>query len=177
LYLDIIEGEKMAEINNNPSIVDDETVNVNRNAIEHRATWMGLSYSAARESGIDSEPILRSAVSRTGCLHGGLIKDKLIEPVKLNEFAEAFLNPVAIKTFEMEFKTNTADALEIRFHYCPLISGWLKAGISVEDIPKLCDIAMDGDRNIAETVGVDFSLGQTIAAGDKVCEVNFFRKE
>ena len=164
----------MPEISNNPSITDDDKVTVNRNAIEHRATWMGLSYEAARESGVDGEHILRSAVGQTGCLHGVLVKEKLSEPVKLNEFADVFLTPVGIKTFEMKIETKTEDALEIRFHYCPLVSGWLKAGIPVDDIPTLCDIAMDGDRNIAKTVGVVFSLGKTIAAGNDVCEVDFF---
>ncbi|MFC1913443.1 L-2-amino-thiazoline-4-carboxylic acid hydrolase [Chloroflexota bacterium] len=165
----------MPDISNNPSITDDDKVIVNRNAIEHRATWMGLSYEAAKESGIDGEQILRSAVAQTGCLHGVLFKDKLSEPVKLNEFADVFLTPVGIKTFEIEIVTKTEDTLEMRFHYCPLVSGWLKAGIPVEDIPKLCDIAMDGDRNIANTVGVGFSLGETIAAGNHVCEVDFFK--
>ena len=167
----------MPKINNKPSITDDEKVNINRNAIEHRAMWMGLSYEAAKESGADGEQILRSAVARTGRLHGTLIRDKITAPVKLNKFADAFLTSVGIKTFEMEIKTRTEDMLEISFHYCPLVSGWLKAGIPTEDIPKLCDIAMDGDRNIAKTAGVDFSLGKTIAAGDTVCEVNFLRKK
>jgi hypothetical protein len=136
---------------------------------------MGLSYEAAKESGVDGEQILRSAVAQTGCLHGGLIKEKLSEPVKFNEFADIFLTPLGIKTFEMEIQTRTEDNLEIRFHYCPLVAGWLKAGIPVEDIPKLCDIAMDGDRNIAQTVRVGFSLGKTIATGHHVCEVNFFK--
>lgn len=165
----------MPDIINNPTILDDDKVTVNRNAIEHRATWMGLSYEAAKESGVDGEQILRSAVAQTGCLHGVLVRDKLIEPVKLNEFANIFLTPVGIKTFEMEIRTKTENTLEIRFHYCPLVSGWLKAGIPVEDIPKLCDIAMDGDRNIAKTVGVGFSLGKTIAAGNHSCEVDFFK--
>ena len=167
----------MSKINNNPSITDNDAVNINRNAVEHRATWMGLSYEVAKESGVDGEKLLRSAVSRTGCLHGALIKNRVHKPVKLDEFCDAFLTPVAIKTFEMEFKMKTRDALEIRFHYCPLVSGWLKADIPAKDIPKLCDIAMDGDRNIASTVGLGFSLGRTIAAGDPVCEVNFFRKK
>jgi hypothetical protein len=167
----------MLEINNNPEITDDDEVNINRNAIEHRATWMGLSYEAARESGVDGEQILRSAVAQTGCLHGGFIKEKLSKPVKLNEFADVFLTPLGIKTFEMEIKSKTEDILEIRFHYCPLVSGWIKAGIPVEDIPKLCDIAMDGDRNIAKTVGVGFSLGKTIAAGNHSCEVDFFNEK
>ena len=165
----------MPEISNNPSITDDDRVTINRNAIEHRATWMGLSFEAARESGIDGEQILRSAVAQTGCLHGASIKEKLSEPVKLNEFADIFLTPLGVKTFEMEIKSKTEDILEIRFHYCPLVSGWLKAGIPVEDIPKLCDIAMDGDRNIAETVGVGFSLGKTIAEGNHSCEINFMQ--
>ena len=161
-------------IKNNPKLNDDEIVNVNRNAIEHRATWMGLSFEEANKAGIDIEKILRTAVSRTGCLHGAIIRDKLDKPVRLDKFADAFLTSVAIKTFEMEFHTKTKNALEIRFHYCPLVAGWLKAGIPVADIPKLCDIAMDGDRNIAKTAGVSFSLGKTIAAGGSVCEVNFY---
>jgi hypothetical protein len=165
----------MPEISNNPTIRDDDKVTINRNAIEHRATWMGLSYEAAKESGVDGEQILRSAIAQTGCLHGGLIKEKLSEPGKLNEFADIFLTPLGIKTFEMEIQTRTEDNLEICFHYCPLVAGWLKAGIPVEDIPKLCDIAMDGDRNIAQTVGVGFSLGKTIATGHLICEVNFFK--
>jgi hypothetical protein len=163
------------DIINNPTILDNDKVTVNRNAIEQRATWMGLSYEAAKGSGVDGEQILRSAVAQTGCLHGVLVKNKLSEPVKLYEFADIFLTSVGIKTFEMEIKTKTENSLEIRFHYCPLVSGWLKAGIPVEDIPKLCDIAMDGDRNIAKTVGVSFSLGKTIAAGDHSCEVDFFK--
>ena len=56
----------MSEINNKPSVKNDEKVNINRNAIEHRATWMGLSFEAAKESGADAGGILRSAVSKTG---------------------------------------------------------------------------------------------------------------
>jgi hypothetical protein len=167
----------MPEINNTPTITDDEKVTINRNAIEHRATWMGLSYEAVKKSGIDGEQILRSSVAQTGCLHGKAIKDKLSDPVELNKFADVFLTLVGIKTFEMDIKAKTKDALKIHFHYCPLVSGWIKAGIPEADIPKLCDIAMDGDRYIAKTVGVGFSLGKTIAAGDEICEVNFTKKK
>jgi hypothetical protein len=138
---------------------------------------MGLSFEEAKKAGVEGEKIVRAAVSQTGCLHGALIRDKLEKPVRLDKFADAFLSPVAIKTFEMEFTTKTPETLEIRFHYCPLVAGWLKAGIPVKDIPLLCDIAMDGDRNIAATAGVAFSLGKTIANGDAVCEVNFYKKK
>lgn len=33
----------MSKIHNNPTI-NEEKININRNAIEHRATWTGLTY-------------------------------------------------------------------------------------------------------------------------------------
>lgn len=167
----------MPGIKNKPTIINEEIINVNRSAIEHRATWMGLSFEEAKKAGVNGEKILRAAVSQTGCLHGTIIREKLEKPVRLDKFGDAFLSPVAIKTFEMEFRTKTPDALEIQFHYCPLVAGWIKSGIALKDIPTLCDIAMDGDRNIAATAGVDFSLGKTIANGDAICEVNFYKKK
>lgn len=166
----------MPDIINNPSITDDEKVNINRKAIEHRATWMGLAYLAARDAGADAEKIFRAAVSRTGGLHGAAFREKLSELVEVGAFADVFLTPVGLKTFEMEIMSKSADRLDIRFHYCPLVAGWLKAGIPVEDIPTLCDIAMDGDRAIAATVGLGFTLGDTIAGGSPTCELSFFRK-
>ena len=167
----------MSEINNEPSVTSDEKVNVNRNAIEHRAAWMGLIYEAAKKAGADAEAIVREAVSKTGCLHGEAFKGRIRGPVDAASFADAFLNPLGTGTFEMEVTENTPDALAIRFHYCPLVAGWEKAGIPAEDVPTLCDIAMDGDRQIAETVGLGFELGHTIADGQPVCELRFFRKD
>lgn len=166
----------MPDISNKPSLTDNEKVNINRNAIEHRATWMGLSYEAGREAGADVEKILRQAVGKTGCLHGAILKDKLGEEADLEAFAEAFLTELGMGTFEMEVTEKTPDVLAIRFHYCPLVSGWQKAGIPDAVIPTLCDIAMEGDRSVAETAGVGFELGHTIADGNPVCELRFFRK-
>jgi hypothetical protein len=166
----------MTKISNNPKITNEELVNVNRSAIEHRATWMGLIYVEALKAGANAEKITRAAVTQTGGQHGAGFKAKMKTPGKIEEFADVFLTPLGMKTFEMDVKTKNKDALEIQFHYCPLVAGWLKAGIPKEEIPKLCDIAMDGDRNIAKTVGTDFKLGKTIAAGDAVCEVNFYKK-
>lgn len=167
----------MAKISNNPKITNDELVNVNRSAIEHRAIWMGLTYMEGKKAGADAEKIARAAVAQTGRQHGVGFKAKMKNPGKIKEFADVFLIPLGIKTFEMEIKTKNDDTLEIQFHYCPLVAAWLKAGVPKEEIPKLCDIAMDGDRNIAKTVGAEFKLGKTIAAGDPICEVNFYKKK
>ena len=166
----------MSEIKNKPSLTDNEKVNVNRNAIEHRATWMGLMYEAMKKAGAAAGPIAREAVSQTGGLHGAALKQRIKGPIDLESFADAFLSELGIGTFEMEVTERTPDALTIRFHYCPLVAGWRKAGIPAEDIPTLCDIAMDGDRMIAETLGLGFELGHTIADGSPVCELRFFRK-
>jgi hypothetical protein len=165
------------KISNNPKITNDELVNVNRSAIEHRAIWMGLTYMEGKKSGADAEKIARTAVAQTGCQHGAGFKAKMKTPGKIEDFADVFLTPLGMKTFEMEVKAKNKDALEIQFHYCPLVAAWLKSGVPKEEIPKLCDIAMDGDRNIAKTVGAEFKLGKTIAAGYPICEVNFYKKK
>lgn len=165
----------MTEIKNEATISNKE-VTINRQAIEHRAIWMGHTFEEAKEAGADGEAFTRRAVSKTGCMHGKKFKEACSKPLKVNEFAEEFLPPLVRETFEMDVKTCTEDTLEIEFHYCPLVAGWLKAGIPLEDIPVLCDVAMDGDRSIAKTVGLEFTLGKTIAKGDPICEL-YFSKE
>ena len=54
------------------------------------------------------------------------------------------------------------------------LAGWQAIGCSDEEVARLCDIAMDGDRNIAAAYKLDFTLGDTIARGGKCCEL-FFR--
>ena len=53
----------------NVSLVYDEKVNINRKAIEHRATWMGLTYDEGVKAGVDAEGITRKAIARTGLFH------------------------------------------------------------------------------------------------------------
>ena len=45
------------------------------------------------------------------------------------------------------------DNLKVDFHYCALVSAWKKLGVDDAKIAKFCDIAMDGDRGIAESMG------------------------
>jgi len=157
------------------SINDDETVSSVRKAIEHRATWMGLMCLEAEKHGADWESIARKAVSQTGMLHGKAIFEAMAEKTDMPEFSKAFLSELNKKLFEMEVTELSANKLEIEFNYCPLVSAWRKLGIDEERIKVLCDIAMDGDREIARQVGFDFTLGGTIAKGNSCCEV-LFRK-
>ena len=77
----------------------------------------------------------------------------------------------------MEVVNCDENDLLIHFHYCPLLTAWQKQGFDDETCDKLCDMAMDGDRNIAKAMGYDFHLGKTLAKGDDICEVHFFKKK
>ena len=56
----------MGEIKNVATLTNDEQANINRAAIEHRATWMGLIYDELKKDGIDPEPAFRRAIKRCG---------------------------------------------------------------------------------------------------------------
>ena len=62
-------------IDNKITIKDDEMVNVQRGAIGHRATWTGLTYTKAREAGMEeaAEKIIRQAITETGLIQGCLL--------------------------------------------------------------------------------------------------------
>ncbi len=166
----------MSKIKNNATI-NEEKININRNAIEHRATWTGLTYVEGVKAGLPIEGVIREAVSKTGAFHGAGYLAQTENPEDVSSFAKAFLPELGLKTFEMDVVKNDGDNLEIEFHYCPLLAAWQKQGFDDETCAKLCDIAMDGDRNIAKAMGYDFHLGKTIANGDDVCEVCFRKKK
>lgn len=159
----------------NRSTVYDEKVNINRSAIEHRATWMGLIYEEALKAGADAEKITRAAITKTGEITGTNIKCSCEDSSDLSQFADAFVNDVVKSTFQMDFTEVTKDDLKIEFHYCPLLAAWQKLGFDEETCAKLCDIAMDGDRGIAKANGLKLALTDTIAKGCPVCKLHFHK--
>ena len=165
----------MKEINNVAKHNENDVVNGLRSGIEHRATWMGLMMDEAKQLGYDAEKLTRNAIFKTGGFHGNNIKVNQVGE-GLPNFEKAFLAENTKKIFEMDVKACDEKKLEVEFHYCPLVTAWQKQGFSNDEIELLCDCAMDGDRGIAEAHGYEFKLGKTIAAGDNICEVNFYKK-
>ena len=166
----------MSSIKNQARLADAEA-EINRAQIEHRATWMGLIYDEAVKSGApNAEEITRSAIRRCGGIHGQNFKKQLKDPEDMEEFSRRFLNDVARKTFEQDVQADY-DRVDVVFHYCPLVSAWKKLDFDDEVIVKLCDMAMDGDRGIAEQMGVDFDLRCTIAEGDDCCHLCLTKKK
>jgi hypothetical protein len=149
-----------------------------RKAIEHRATWMYLLLKEARDRGLDWDDFARPAIHQTGCLGGQERRERMGDPDSLVEFRDVFPSETSQKVFEMEILDTGEDQFHLDFHYCPLVSAWEKLGASPEEIEQLCDIAMEGDRGMAEQFpAFEFSLGKTIAEGHAVCEIRFDRKD
>ena len=168
----------MGKITNEPKLTGDSHLNDVRAAFEHRATWMYLLMDEARKKGLQWEDFARTAITRCGVFDGQhkflpVIKD----PADLREFEQHFAADVSRDVFEMEILAADADRYYLDFHYCPLVKAWQKQGCSEEEIAQLCDIAMAGDRGIASQFpAYTFTLGQTIAKGDPVCQIRFDKK-
>jgi hypothetical protein len=153
---------------NKPSSTGDPRVEDLRGAIEHRAAWFFLLIDEARKKGLDLS-FAHDAIFRCGCFHGD---GKFPKTDDLRVFGKAFANDNVVKIFEMDVQENTKDRFYVEFHYCPLVAAWQKLGASEEFIRDLCDIAMDGDRGIVSRYeNFEFHLGETIAKGDKACQI------
>jgi hypothetical protein len=152
-----------------------ETAEVNRAQIEHRATWMGLIYDEMVKAGVDAEQIIRRAIRRCGRIHGENFKKKCADPNDCGEFRKVFLGDLGINTFNMDSINADKDNLNVDFHYCALVSAWQKLGFDDKTCALLCDMAMDGDRGIAEAMGVKLELNETIAQGCPSCKLHFHK--
>ena len=148
-----------------------------RKAIEHRATWMYLLLKEARQRGLDWDDFARPAIYQTGCLGGRERREKMADPGDMGEFSTVFAGEVSRGVFEMEVLKADGEGYHLDFHYCPLVSAWKKLGASPEEIGQLCDIAMEGDRGMADQFpDFEFRLGKTIAQGHEVCQIRFDKR-
>ncbi len=166
-------------IHNKTSIKDDAVANIQRDAIGHRATWTGLTYTKAREAGMAdaAEKVIRAAIAETGSIQGAQIKSKCQAPESVECFVDTFITQNIVNVFEVELKSKSDDRVDLEFHHCPLLKAWTDLGFDDQTCEKLCDMAMDGDRNIAKAMGYEFHLGDTIASGKKTCKLSFFKKD
>jgi hypothetical protein len=164
----------MSDLKNTPKVAGG-IIDLNRAQIEHRAAWMALMFEEAEKAGFNMEEATRRAIKRMGNFHGGFFKDSLGDDDGFDAFKSLFFNGIAIKTFEMDKIEISENELKVEFNYCPLLNAWQKLGISDEKCNKLCDIAMDGDRGIAETLGYKLELTDTIASGCNSCKMRFYK--
>jgi hypothetical protein len=146
-----------------------------RNFFEHRALWLYLLCDEAKKKGYAPEEFAPEAIKRCGLFHGSNYVDNG-KSSSLKALQKKLFGLPGSLIFEMKVRRTTDDNLDVDFHYCPLVKAWQKQGCSVEEMTKLCDFAMWGDRGIAESFGCTLDLNKTIAKGDDICEIRFKRK-
>jgi hypothetical protein len=160
-------------IKNTPHKSDSRT-DLLRGAIEHRATWYALLIEEAKKEGL-KEDFASKAIFKCGQFHGN---NKFPRTDDLKVFSKSFANDDVIGAFEMEKLKDDGKELSIDFHYCPLVAAWKKLGIPDDELPQLCEMAMDGDRGIVSTYkDFQFELGDTIAKGGDVCQIRISKKK
>ncbi|MDR3335907.1 MAG: L-2-amino-thiazoline-4-carboxylic acid hydrolase [Treponema sp.] len=164
----------MSKIVNEPKIKNG-FIRAIRELMEHRALWMYLLCDEAKKKGLDAQSYAPGAIFRCGCYQAKLMVDKG-QSQSLKSLKKRLFHPFARMIFEMKIIRTTADNFDVDFHYCPLVKAWQKQGCPDEEIDKLCDFAMYGDRGIAESFGCELDLLKTIAKGDGLCEIRFRRK-
>ena len=146
-----------------------------REQLEHRALWMYLLVDEAKKRGLD-DSFAEDAIRRCGHIHGAEHIAKS-GTTSLKGLKKVLFTKAAQIVFEMKIVECTDDKLSIDFHYCPLVKAWQKQGCSDEEISRLCDLAMCGDRGIGEAHGVELDLPKTIARGDDCCDIRYIRRE
>ncbi|MDL2228996.1 L-2-amino-thiazoline-4-carboxylic acid hydrolase [Treponema sp. OttesenSCG-928-L16] len=163
----------MKKITNKPGN-DTEHLRYIRNFFEHRALWLYFLCGEAKKKGFSPDEFAPEAIKRCGLFHGGLSAagspSKSLKNLKKAHFRKAGQN-----VFEMKILRCTDTNFDVDFHYCPLVAAWQKQGCTQEEMEKLCDYAMWGDRGIAESYGARLELPKTIARGDGVCQIRFIR--
>jgi hypothetical protein len=162
-----------------------DSIKTLRSFYEHRALWLYFLFDEARKNGANPESFAPAAIRRCGIYHGmraltgkdeaALIADS--EGGSCKALQKKLFTSIGKKVFEMKFLKLNDDKFDVDFHYCPLVAAWQKQGCSDEELAKLCDWAMEGDRGIAEVFGCELKLKKTIAKGDGVCEIRFRRKK
>ena len=163
----------MSNIKNYPKLKN-KIIKAIRSTLEHRAAWLYFLVDEAKKRGLDSDDFAKEAVIRCGSFHGKqLTADAGTRSLK--GLKKKLFTWPARMVFEMKILACTDDRLDIDFHYCPLVAAWQAQGATDEQIAKLCDIAMQGDRGIAGAFGCELQLGKTIANGDDRCEIRFKR--
>jgi predicted ArsR family transcriptional regulator len=115
-----------------------------------------------------AEEVMKRAIYRRGREIGK--RFAAYGPADLEGLCAAFLQfvPDHGRLFAPEVRRADAEALEIKFHACPLKEAWQAAGLSDDKIATLCRIAGVVDDGTFEAAGFSFSA-ETWRPGAEGC--------
>lgn len=155
----------MLDIKKEPRSPEIETM---RALIRDRGSYLYHLVTAAKEAGVDWEKIARAGLTQNGCY---LFRSKFQGVEGLDQFIKAYLSDTTKQIFDSDLIERDDEHLVIKAGYCPLMHAWVLCGGDDEYVAKLCDIAMDSDRAMVNSIpGVKFSLRKSLAFGDHQCE-------
>lgn len=116
-----------------------------------------------------AEELLSRAIRRRGEFKGASYAR--FAPDDLAGLKDAFLGGIADdgRMFQAEVVHSDADALDIKFHACPLRDAWLEAELPAEEVATLCRIAAQIDDGMFEAAGFRFSADTWQPGGEGCC--------
>lgn len=165
-----------SKIINNPVPTEDETSKALRGLHLKRGQWLAKFYLEGKKQGADMEAILRKAIHEIGIEQAKALPMYQDGTVTVKKFSDYWYLRGYKDVFVKSRPCDEEDRFTIELGYCPLVKQWQDMGLSDEEIDLLCDIAMEGDRGEAETLGMKMDLEKTIGRGDGVCRLTFCRK-
>jgi hypothetical protein len=92
-------------------------------------------------------------------------------PGDLEGLKQAFLAdlPDGGAMFAPEVVRCDAEALDVKFHRCPLKQAWLDAGLAEEEVATLCRVAAQVDSGLFEAAGFRFHADTYRPGGEGCC--------
>lgn len=116
-----------------------------------------------------AEELLKRAIYRRGAEKGRPYAR--FAPDDLEGLRQAFIGhlPDEGRMFAPEVLRSDAEALDIKFHRCPLREAWQEAGLSDDLVATLCRIAARVDNGTFESAGFTFSADTWQPGGEGCC--------
>ena len=157
-------------IKNEPKkYVGDYNVDAVRDANENRGRWYYFLVKEGLEQGLPLE-FARDAMHEAGLFLG---KSRFNGIDNLKDFADEFMTYGVEKVNEGEVVKLSEEEFEVDLGYCPLVNAWQKLEQDEKFLADICDICMEMDRGIAESLGMSMDLKATIASGCGKCTMCF----
>jgi hypothetical protein len=142
---------------------------------KNRAMIYRLVFDELRsELGVErAEAILMRAIYRRG-VEIGSSRFARFAPCDLAGLTAAFLDgiPDDGRMFQPEVLRSDADAVDVKFHACPLRQAWQEAGLPDEEVATLCRIAARIDNGTFEGAGFRFFADTWQPGGEGCCRLH-----
>jgi hypothetical protein len=140
-------------------------------SFKNRALIYWLIYDELRTElgAAKAEEIMKRAVYKRGAQKGA--KYAAYAPDDLDGLRRTFVGglPDDGHMFRPEVMHCDDEALDIKFHACPLREAWLEEGLSETDVATLCRIAARIDNGTFESAGFEFTADTYQPGGEGCC--------